>query len=206
MAGGPPLPSVEIDGVATPILHVSQVAALLGMASPPADESTRLGYDVLLVLESWAANLRGLPWEVILAETESRGRSIRNLTMNAVYPISLLPETWVTRTLDWGIVDLDEERAQAYTTTEGLADYAREVHDLWSMFMLETEDALALDDPVVETPRGMLAYSALLASHRWHLSFHHRQMVAHLAAADIAPAHPFRAEQLAGMTLPESIF
>lgn len=205
-AGSPPVPSIEIDGVATPILHASQLAALLGIPAPPSLESTRLGYDVLLVVESWAANLRALPWELIVAPTPSRDRNVRNLTMNAIYPISLLPETWVTGVLDWGVVDLDEERGAAFTATEQLADYALAVHGQWAEFMLETEEALALSNPEVETPRGRLRYSELLAAHRWHLSFHHRQIVEYLALEGVEPAHPFRVEQLAGMTLPPAVF
>ncbi|MCW2975109.1 MAG: hypothetical protein JWM06_390 [Actinomycetia bacterium] len=200
------MPAVEVDGVSTPILHMSQLAALLGIPAPPALESTRLGYDLLLVVESWAENLRALSWELLMAPTSSRGRSLRNLTMNAVYPISLLPETWASGNLDWGVVDLDEQRAESYTTTLELADFARGVHATWAVFMLESEEALALDDPVVRTPRGQLRYSELLASHRWHIAFHHRQMVEYLAAAGIDPAHAFRAEQLAGLTLPATVF
>jgi hypothetical protein len=161
---------------------------------------------VLLLVEAWAANLRALQWELLVKPTHSRGRTVRNLTMNAVYPISLLPETWETGELDWGIVDLDEERGEAYTTTERLADFARGVHAEWSMFMLESEEALSLANPEVKTPRGLLRYSELLASHRWHLSFHYRQMVAYLVSEGVEPAHPFRPEQLAGLTLPADVF
>jgi hypothetical protein len=185
---------------------MSQLAALLGIPAPPALESTRLGYDLLLVVESWAENLRVLPWELLVAPTPSRGRSVRNLTMNAVYPISLLPETWESGRLDWGVVDLDEERGAAYTTSAQLADFAQGVYAAWSMFMLESEQTLALDDPVVQTPRGQLRYSELLASQRWHISFHHRQIAEYLALEGAEPAHPFRAEHLAGLTFPENVF
>jgi hypothetical protein len=200
------VPAVEIDGVSTPILHMSQLAALLDIPAPPALESTRLGYDILLVVESWAANLVALPWELLLASTSSRGRSVRNLTMNALYPISLLPATWETGRLDWGVVDLDEERAAAYTSSAQLAELARGVHARWSVFMLDSKETLERDDPVVETARGRLRYSELLAAQRWHVAFHHRQIAEFLAAAGVEPKHPFRVEQLAGLSLPETVF
>jgi len=205
-AGKPPVPAVEIDGVSTPVLHVSQLAALLDIPAPPGFESTALGYDLLLIVESWAANLEALPWELIVAATPSRDRSVRNLTMNAVYPISLLPKAWATGRLDWGIVDRDEELGQVYTQTAQLAEFARGVHSTWAEFMFESEETLALDDPPVVTPRGQLRYSELLASQRWHIAFHHRQIVEYLALEGVEPAHPFRVEQLAGMKLPATVF
>jgi hypothetical protein len=72
--------------------------------------------------------------------------------------------------------------------------------------MLESEEALGRDDPPVVTPRGELRYSDLLASQRWHIAFHHRQIVEYLALEGVEPAHPFRVEQLAGVTLPSTVF
>jgi hypothetical protein len=72
--------------------------------------------------------------------------------------------------------------------------------------MLESEEALARDDPSVVTPRGQLRYSDLLAAQRWHIAFHHRQIVEYLALEGVEPAHPFRVEQLAGVTLPATVF
>lgn len=192
--------------MSTPILHVSQLAALLGLPAPPSLESTRLGYDILLVVESWAANLRALPWELLVAPTPSRGRSVRNLTMNAVYPISLLPPAWETGELPWGIRDIDEDLASAYSDSAALADFADETYATWSMFMLEEEETLARADPIVETPRGKLPYSQLLSSQRWHISFHHRQITEYLLGAGVEPPHRFRVEQLPGLALPATVF
>ena len=191
--------------MATPILHVSQLAALLGLPAPLALESTRLGYDLLLVVESWAANLAALPWELIVAPTASRGRNIRNLTMNAIYPVSLLPAAWKTGTLDWGIRDIDEELAVEYTDTSALTAFARGVYGIWGEFMLGADETLAVRDPEVDAPRGRLRYSNLLASQRWHASFHHRQVVEFLLAEGVEPAHRFRVEQLPGLNLPDTV-
>lgn len=200
------MPAVEIDGVSTPVLNLRQLAGLLGIPAPPGFESTQLGYDLLQIVDSWAANLQALPWELIVAPTPSRDRSVRNLTMNAVYPISLLPKAWATGRFDWGIVDLDDELGQVYTSAEQLAEFAHGVHRAWAEFMLESEEALALDDPLVVTPRGQSRYSELLASQRWHIAFHHRQIVEYLALEGVEPAHPFRVEQLADVKLPATVF
>jgi hypothetical protein len=73
------------------------------------------------------------------------------------------------------------------------------------MFMLEHEEALAERDPPVITPRGKLPFSALLAAQRWHISFHHRQIVEFLLGRGLEPADPFRVEQLADLQLPEQV-
>ena len=187
-------------------MHVSQLAALLGLPAPPSLESTRLGYDLLLLVESWAVNIRALPWETLVAASPSRGRSIRNLTMNAIYPISLLPSAWETGSLPWGVRDVDEELAVQYTSTGALADFVDEVYGMWSGFMLDSEETLARSDPIVETPRGLLPYSQLLSSQRWHVAFHHRQVVEFLLGEGIEPAHRLRVEHLGDLTLPASVF
>jgi len=205
-AGSPAIPSIEIDGTSTLIMHVSQVAALLGLPAPPAPAATRLAYDIAVVVDSWAANVRALPWELVVAESPSRGRSIRNLTMNAVYPISLLPAAYATGTFEWGLVDMDEQLARGYGTTEALADFARRVHDEYAAFVFAHEDVLAESDPWIDAPRGRMRFSDLLGHQRFHISFHHRQVVAFLQERGVEPAHPFRVEHLDGLTLPGSVF
>jgi hypothetical protein len=205
-SGSPPVPAIEIDGEARSILHVGQLATLLDLPAPPSFEATRLCYDLLLLVESWAANVRDLPWELVVAPTSSRDRSIRNLTMNAVYPISLLREAWETGRLDWGLRDIDEELAAGYETSAELGAFADGVTTGWRRFVLACGDELAERDPVVETPRGRLPYSELLAHQRWHLAFHHRQVVEFLASRGIQPPHPFRVEQFADLSLPASVF
>jgi hypothetical protein len=187
-------------------MHVSQLAALLGLPAPDMPDATRLAYDIALVVGSWAANVRALPWEVVVAETRSRGRTIRNLTMNAVYPISLLPAARESGRFDWGLVDLDEQLAAEYETSEALATFAQSVHDGWAAFVVAYEDVLASEDPWIEAARGRMRFSDLLAHQRWHISFHHRQIVEFLEEQGIEPADAFRVDQLPGVSLPPSVF
>jgi hypothetical protein len=176
-AGSPPIPSIEIDGVTTTIMHVSHVARLLDLPAPPLLDQSRVAHDLTLLIGSWERMLRPLPPEAIVEPTASRGRSLRNLTMNAVYPISLLPAAHETGTFDWGLVDLDEERAAPYTDASSLADFTRSVQHTWSAFVLGNEDELATRDDWIEAPRGRMRFSELLEHQRWHLAFHHRQVV-----------------------------
>lgn len=142
----------------TTIMHVSQVARLLDLPAPELAGASQAAYDIVLLLESWERMLRPLRPEAIVADTASRGRSVRNLTMNAVYPISLLPEAHASERFDWGLVDLDEERARPYTDAAALADFTRGVRDAWSAFVVAYEDQLGERDPWVEAPRGRMRY------------------------------------------------
>jgi hypothetical protein len=181
-AGGPPVPAIEIDGTMTAIMHVSQVARLLDLPAPAIAEPSRIAYDLGLLVGSWERIVRALPAEAVVSPTASRGRSVRNLTMNAVFPISLLPEAHETGIFDWGLVDLDEERAQPFADGPALAEFARGVHDAWSSFVLAHEDTLGTEAAWVETPRGRMRFVDLLSHQRWHLAFHHRQIVDYLAS------------------------
>lgn len=204
-AGSPPVPSIEIDGVTTAIMHVSQVARLLDLPAPPTAEPTRVAYDIGLLLSSWERMVVPLQPEAVLAPTASRGRSLRNLTMNAVYPISLLPDARESGVFDWGLVDLDEERAQPYDDATSLAGFVRSVHDGWSSFALGHEDVLATDDPWIGTPRGRMRYSELLGHQRWHLAFHQRQVVGYLESLGLELPEERALPTRLGVDLPEVV-
>jgi hypothetical protein len=184
----------------TTIMHVSQVARLLDLPSPPLAESSQVGYDIVLLLESWERMLRPLPDEAVVRETASRGRSVRNLTMNAVYPISLLPDAYASEQFDWGLVDRDEELAQPYADASALAELTRGVRDAWSAFVLTYEEELATHDPWIEAPRGRMLFSELLNHQRWHLAFHQRQVAEHL---DLPGERALPA--MLGIDLPETV-
>jgi hypothetical protein len=75
-----------------PVLHVSQLADVLGLpwrAPLPPDV---LAADTVTLLAAWASGIA--PLEALLAPTPSRGRSLRNLTVNVHHPFELLPRAW----------------------------------------------------------------------------------------------------------------
>lgn len=58
--------------------------------------------------------------------------------------------------------------------------YAERIAAAWTGFLLETEGALASRDPRVDSPRGEVPFSEVLASQVWHARFHLEQVEAFL--------------------------
>ena len=92
--GRPRIPSLVVDGRTTAIYHVSQVASLLGMTAAASAESVRLAWDLAAVLEAWSDQLATIDFQTMIAPTPSRGRTIRNLTVNVHEPIHELTIAW----------------------------------------------------------------------------------------------------------------
>ena len=176
-AGSPVLPSLAVDGVVTPILHVSQIAGALGLPSPQGDDATRLAWELLSTLDRWLALIRPLSLEQLTAPTESRGRSIRNLTVNVCHPIELLPDAWETGFFPWD-PEGDDEREASLASSDDVIRYAEVTAGHWTGFLLASGEDLSARDPLVTSPRGAVAYSELLASQAFHATFHLRQIEA----------------------------
>ena len=169
------MPSLAVGRTVLPILHVSQVAAALGLPSPPGQDRARLAWDLAAILDTWIERLRPLPWETLTRPTQSRGRSLRNLTFNVFHPVELLPVAWEGGSFEW---DPDEDPAgeEALRSPEEVVRYAERIAAGWSSFLLELGDELERRDPRVTSPRGEVVYSELLGSQRWHADFHLRQV------------------------------
>lgn len=169
------MPAVLTESQVVPILHVSQLASLLGLPTPPTGESARLGWDLATTLGGWIERLSGLEWEALNRPTPSRGRTIRNLTVNVFCPVGLLPTAWTRGDFDWNPDD-DPAREEPLDTEERLLAYAEGIYSAWAGFLLGAEEDLGERDPLIRTPRGELPYSALLASQRTHAEFHYREL------------------------------
>ena len=178
-AGRPTVPSLSVAGAAVPILHVSQIASALGLPAPPGLERARLAWDLAGVLDAWVERLRGLDWELLTRPTKSRGRSLRNLTVNVFHPVELLPEVWVSGRFDWD-PDGDRVREGELSSAEDVVRYAEGIEAGWSSFLLELGDEIERRDPRVASPRGEVTYTELLASQVWHAGFHLREVEAFL--------------------------
>ena len=178
-AGRPVVPSLVVDGVASPILHVSQLASMLGLEAPPQLEVTRLAWDAAAVLGAWVELIQPLDFETLTAPTPSRERSLRNLTVNVFHPFELLPGAWANGRFLWE-PERDEERERALRGPADVVDYAARILAAWTEFVLEHGDDLGQRDPLVSSPRGDILLSALLESQLEHVSFHHGQLVAFL--------------------------
>jgi hypothetical protein len=187
-----------------PILHVSQLAAALGLPAPPRGVATRLAADTADVLRAWLDQLRVLPLSVLLEPTPSRGRTLRNLTVNVFHPFSLLPAAWAGSGFDWRPEE-DEQRERELTDAAAVVGYAEVVYAGWSTFL---EDAGDLDRPdlLVPSPRGALAWLDLLDHQRWHAAFHYRQLLAFVDERRITREPALPLDVLDGLELPDAVY
>ncbi len=165
-----------MDGAAVPVLHVSQIARALGLALPPAGAPLEAGLDAAAILDAWLGHLPALGWEELLRPTPSRGRSLRNLTVNVFHPFELLPAAWISRELDWRPEE-DEARERRLADREAVQRFATAAATGWQSFLDAHGADLGNRDPPVATPRGAVTFSALLEFQRWHAAYHYRQLV-----------------------------
>lgn len=159
----------------------------------------------MTLLRAWLDHVRPLPWPLILAPTPSRGRTIRELTVNTFHPFELLPDAWETGCFDWH-PERDVDREAVLTTAETLARFGQSACDGFAAFLIRAGDELDERDPLVSSPRGDLRYSRLLTSQRWHAAFHYRQLLVFLDDSGHAPVSPLPHEALAALELPAEVF
>jgi hypothetical protein len=155
-------------------MHVSQIAELLGLAAPAAGSPARDGAEALAILDAWLVRLRRADWETLLEPTPSRGRTLRNLTVNVFHPFELLPTAWASGELDWRPED-DGERELRLADRESLCTWAESAADGWRSFL--AGENLAACDPLVTSPRGETRFSAVVSFQRWHAAYHYRQLL-----------------------------
>lgn len=204
-AGRPTVPSLLVDGVASPILHVSQLASMLGLPAPPQLKVSRLAWDLSAVLEAWVELIRPLDRETLTAPTASRGRSFTNLTVNTFHPIELLPGAFDEGHFDWD-PSLDDRREASLREPAALVAYAGERRLAWQGWLLEREADLVARDPAVESPRGPITFANLLASQRWHAAFHYRQLLTSLGDRGHDLTGALDLSSLDGLDLPADVF
>jgi hypothetical protein len=202
-SGKPIVPSLVLEGAVLPLLHVSQLAAALGIDAGGGAASPAVAWDIATIAGAWVAHVVELDWPTLTAPTASRGRSLRNLTVNTFHPVGLLPLAWDTGRFEWD-PEGDGEREARLRDAEELRAYAEGIAARWNGFLLDRADALGRGDPPIRSPRGDLPYSALLDSQRWHAAFHYRQLVAHLAAHALPPVGGLDVERL--VQLPPEVF
>ena len=165
----------------TPILHVSQLAAALGLPEAQSKKSTQVAWETIPVLRSWLDHLRRLDRGLLTRPTRSRGRSLCSLTVNVFHPFELLPAAWQTLSFPWE-PERDDEREALLRTARRVLAYADMIFARWTDFVLENAEELGRRDPTVVSPRGDVRFSALLDSQLEHASFHHEQLVEFLRA------------------------
>ncbi len=205
-AGSPIVPSLLVGARVFPIMHPAQVASLLNLPQPEtAVDSVRLGWDALSILDNWVELLPGVPWELLVAPTPSRGRSVRNLTVNTFRPFELLPEAWRSHRFDWRTGEADAERERPLTDLEKLVDFASKIVRGWEDFLMEKGDELE-EGPEIESSRGRVPYPVILRSQRWHAAFHHRQVVDFLRSQGVELEGALDVEGFQDLDLPREIY
>lgn len=203
--GRPIVPSLVVDERVVPILHVSQIANVLGLPAPARGDALRLAVDTVDLLRAWIDLVRRLPLEELCAPTPARGRSLRNLTVNVVHPLDLLPDAWVTGCFPWRPEE-DELRESDLLSTEQVVSYAERVYERWSAFVSEVGAQLDRRSQRVSSPRGEIGWPDLLDQQRWHVAFHYRQLVAVLDDRGLAHPPPLPLDVLEGLGLPAEVF
>jgi hypothetical protein len=198
-AGRPVVPSLAVGDTLRPVLHVSQIAEALGLDPPPSSHPLRDGRDAGAVLGTWLSELRSADWDALLRPTRSRGRSLRNLTVNVFHPFELLPGAWTTGEFDWR-PERDDLLERRLADRGSLLGYAQSAADGWRRFLDEHGAELETRDPLTRSPRGPLRFSSLLAFQRWHAAYHYRQLTATLRR------EPTLLDSLPDLRLPEEIF
>ena len=101
------------------------------MPPPPSGHPLGDGRDAAIVLSAWLSDLATAGWDLLLAPTRSRGRSLRNLTVNAFHPFELLPEAWATGEFDWQ-PERDDVREVDLTNHSSLVRFAESAATAWS--------------------------------------------------------------------------
>lgn len=206
-AGAPIIPSLMVDGRVFPILHPVQIASALDLPQPEGStDSVRLGWDAASILESWAELLPLASWKQVTQPTLSRGRSIRNLTVNTFRPYEILSETWHTRRFEWRTGEEDAKRERKITDIQKLEDFAWKIQRSWEAFLLEYEAELKASDPIIESNRGDAPYSVILRSQRWHAAFHHRQIVDSLAEGGVQVTEALDVSGFDDLDLPDAVY
>jgi hypothetical protein len=198
-AGCPTVPALVVAGRAVPVLHVSQIAAALGLPQAPSGDPQRDGTDAAVILEAWLGHIHELDWETLLRPTPSRGRSLRNLTVNVFHPFELLSAAWTTHRFDWQ-PEADHIRETAITNTGVLYRFAEHTAADWQQFLNNVGDRLGSCDPVVSSPRADVAFSVLLSSQRWHAAYHYRQLL------DVLDKDGLDLSRFEDLALPNAIF
>jgi len=187
------------------VLHVSQLSTWLGLPVPATEASGSAGWDILGLLRAWVDYLRAVDDALVLEPTPSRGRTVKELTVNTFHPLELLPQAWTSGAFDWYPED-DPVRMETLADADAVRAYAQGISDRWNLFLLDEGAGLDERDPQVHSPRGALAYSTLLTSQRWHVAFHYRQVTVFLAARGINLPNALSPEALEPFDLPEEVY
>ena len=183
-AGRPGLPAVLAGEVATSIATLAQLAAAVGAAAPPGRPTAQEAGECLALLHAWLAHVRALDWELLSRPTQSRGRTLRELTVNVFEQLEHAPEAWETGELRRDPGD-DATRAAAFASRDELVGWADGIAQRWGDFLLLHERDLDEAPPPFASARGTLEWGPFVSAKLWHTAFHYRELVEFCQAEDV---------------------
>lgn len=184
-AGKPIIPSILIDGSAYAIQHPSQIASILGLEVEGLATTSAMAWDIAEVTSRWVEVIRDAPFERLVEPTQSRGRSIRNLTVNTFRPIGYIERAWREHRFDWYTGEADLQQEAFLLDTGQLVAFAQDVLMAYHRFLLDAGDDLDAADPELLSNRGDMTFSLLVTTQRFHCAFHYRQVLDHLTQAGV---------------------
>ena len=204
-AGSPPLPAVSVGGAARTISTLAELADAIGIAAPSSLPLARELEDTVLLVDAWAALVRGLDPPLLRAATPSRDRTSAELAVNVLNPFDLMPAAWETGEMPW-YPEHDGERAAALSHSDLLA-WSSGVALRWSGFVGSSTETLAQPGREIDSPRGAFEWGPLISAQRWHAAFHYRQVLAFLELEAVRPPPGVpAADELVEIALPEDVF
>jgi hypothetical protein len=215
-AGSPAVPAVKIgDRIVGGLMHVSQVASLLGLDDPSGVDARRHAWDIATIQQVWLDVLAAVDWKTMTSPTPTRNRTVRDLVVNVFEVFSLLEDAWQSG--EFVVSPEGQERqVESLTERDDAIRYAEERAARWSAFLLEHfVDDVQHPGPDVDVwedlgerrrKRATLPFAALLAFARNHTALHLRQVSVFLDRAGIE--HPSDAvlDQLSGLQLPADVY
>ncbi len=203
--GRPLVPSLILGDQVVPIMHVSQVAALLGLPKPDTSINAQVAWDTVAILSSWLEHFDRTTWDILNKPTPSRERTLRHLTVNTFHPFELLPGAWTDGKFLWDARQ-DVEREATMPTMEELRAWAQSVLVTWQNFVMENETAFENENREVDTIRGTVQHSVVLTAQRWHCAFHHRQLVDFLRTHGLDMTNALDVELFSDIELAPNIY
>ena len=204
--GKPTIPAVTFNGDVLSFQHPSQLASLLQLDVGDAQPATAVAFSLLDVLERWIGVLDGVPFDALLEPTLSRGRNIRNLTVNVYRPIRMLPQSYTDGLFNWFTNEADLQQESFLRDTAAVIAFAQEIYSEFANFLLEQGDALAANDPVLTGNRGDMRFSELLVTQRFHAAFHYRQIVDFFNTGGYGPKPALPDTIVKEIGLPENLY
>ncbi|MPZ89873.1 MAG: hypothetical protein GEU81_17850 [Nitriliruptorales bacterium] len=205
-AGKPIIPSLLIDGQPNSFQHPAQIAALLGLEEQRTQPSTAVAWDIHDLAARWLDVIRDVPFEAMLVPTPSRGRDLRNLTVNVFRPIGYLPDAWRLAEFNWYTGEADLQQEALLRDRAAVVRFAEGIAVSYSSFLAEEGDRLVEHDPDLRSNRGEMTFSTLLVAQRFHAAFHYRQMLDHFAREGVAHKDPLPEALVKAIGLPANLY